>query len=190
MSPRAPLTNRPDPRLRAEARAGAATEAETAGTSVMEGPDAAAKTAAEAADPFTRLATLVPTGLLDRRRASFLLGTFAAAWIVLLFARQVGDAAAATATADALRTENAAVSARVEALEAERLTVAQPRYVAQQARGYELGGAGERAFMLAPNAPALAVDAPGSAAVRLGARPEPSSNLEVWLTLLFGPGRG
>ena len=140
-------------------------------------------------DPFARLAALRPAVVFDRRRAALLLGTFAAAWIVLLFARQVGDAAAATATADALREENAAITTRIEALESERLRVVEPRFVAQQARGFELGGAGERPFALAPNAAPLPLDAPGSAAVRLGARPQPTSNLEVWFTLLFGPAR-
>ena len=42
-------------------------------------------------------------------------------------------------------------------------------------------------FTLAPDAPPLAVDAPGSAAVRLGAESEHVAPLERWLTVLFGP---
>jgi hypothetical protein len=44
-------------------------------------------------------------------------------------------------------------------------------------------------FTLGPGAPALSPDAPGSAAVRLGADTSSPTPLESWLTLLFGPGR-
>ena len=44
--------------------------------------------------------------------------------------------------------------------------------------------------MLADDAPPLAADAPGTAAVRLGAVVDRPSPLESWLRLLFGPGGG
>ena len=43
------------------------------------------------------------------------------------------------------------------------------------------------AFSLAPDAPPLPKDAPGSASVRLGADTTRVTPLESWLTLLFGP---
>lgn len=122
-----------------------------------------------------------------RRRAAFLAGTFATIWIVAVFARQVGDASAATAKADALRADNAAVASDVAALQAELEQIQQGPYVAQQARGYDLGAPNERAFTLAPGAPALPSDAPGSASLRLGGHPAVRSPLDTWLLVLFGP---
>ena len=51
-----------------------------------------------------------------------------------------------------------------------------------------LGDPHEVPFTLAQGAPPLGPDAPGSAALRVGA-PTSISPLERWLTLLFGPGR-
>ena len=76
---------------------------------------------------------------------------------------------------------------QVAALDRELDLIARPRYVAQQARAYRLGGAHEIAFALAPDAPPLAADAPGSAAVRVGAKVDDVSPLDRWLTVLFGP---
>lgn len=122
-----------------------------------------------------------------RRRAAFLAGTFVTIWIVAVFARQVGDASAATAKADALRADNAAVASDVAALQAELEQIQQAPYIAQQARAYDLGAPNERAFTLAPGAPPLASDAPGSAALRLGGHPTERSPLDTWLMVLFGP---
>ncbi len=44
----------------------------------------------------------------------------------------------------------------------------------------------ERPFILADDAPALASDAPGTAATRLGANLDDETPLESWLDLLFG----
>jgi hypothetical protein len=61
-------------------------------------------------------------------------------------------------------------------------------YILQQARGYGLGTAREVPFSMAADAPPLSADAPGSAAVRVGADTDESSPLDHWLELLFGPG--
>ena len=57
---------------------------------------------------------------------------------------------------------------QVAALERELDLIARPRYVDQQARGYGLGTPREIPFALAPGAPPLPEDAPGSAALRVG----------------------
>ena len=72
-------------------------------------------------------------------------------------------------------------------LAAELDLIQRQAYIEQAARGVGLGGPTDHPFALAPGAPALAANAPGSAAMRLGAQETPSSPLEVWLSLLFGP---
>ncbi len=110
-----------------------------------------------------------------------------AAWIVIAFARQVSEASAATARADDIASANAALRIEVSALERELDLIARQRYVEQQGRAYGLGGAREIAFTLEKDAPALPADAPGSAALRIGARADDVAPLERWLTVLFGP---
>ena len=110
-----------------------------------------------------------------------------AAWVVIVFARQVSAAAAASTRATDIAAANVAMSHQVAALDRELDLIGRPRYVQQQARGYGLGGSHEIAFTLAPDAPALPADAPGSAAVRLGADHHDASPLDRWLTVLFGP---
>ena len=56
-------------------------------------------------------------------------------------------------------------------------------------RAFGLGGPREIPFALAAGAPPLAADAPGSAAVRLGAIERPRSPLDAWLEVLFGEER-
>ena len=131
------------------------------------------------------LATLPIIGI-TRRRAATLLGALLAGWIVIVFARQVSDASAATGRAEGMIASNAQRTAEVAGLERELERIGDPRYVLQQARGYGLGGSHEISFSLAPGAPSLPPDAPGSAAVRLGA-PISVPPLERWLSLLFGP---
>jgi cell division protein FtsB len=124
---------------------------------------------------------------LTRRRMAFLLGALVTAWIVVLFARQVSEASAASARADDLRDTNAALALEVEALERELELIQRQAYVIQQARAYRLGEARELPFSLSADAPPLHADAPGMAAVRLGAGEERRTPLESWLSLLFGP---
>jgi cell division protein FtsB len=147
--------------------------------------DGEAGIAADAPGPVT-LDGLSIAGI-TRRRAAFVLLALVTIWIVAVFVRQVGDASAATARADGIRSDNVELSATVASLQAELGLIQQQQYIEQQARGYGLGTTQERPFALAPDASPLASDAPGSAAVRLGATVQPRSPLETWLSLLFGP---
>lgn len=132
------------------------------------------------------LAALPIAGISQRKMAT-LLGALVAVWIIVLFARQVGDASAASARAEAMIADNATRHAQVAALEQELARIQQSRFVLLQARAHGLGGRNEIAFTLDPGAPPLPSDAPGSAALRVGA-PAPVSPLDRWLTLLFGSG--
>lgn len=129
----------------------------------------------------------LPIAGITRRRVGLLGAAFLTAWVVIVFARQVGDAAAADARVDALRQANAALEGNIAALEREYRLIQRQEWVVQQARGYRLGDADEVAFTLVRDAP-LPPDAPGSAALRLGADDGPRTPLESWLSLLFGPG--
>jgi hypothetical protein len=124
---------------------------------------------------------------LTRRRVAWLMALAITAWIVVVFARQVGDASAKAAEADAARGSNTSLAAEVSSLERELALVQRQEFIIQRAHGLGLGTARDHPFALAGDAPALAANAPGSAAVRLGARPTESSPLESWLSLLFGP---
>jgi cell division protein FtsB len=129
----------------------------------------------------------LPIAGLTQRRMAILLGVLIAAWVVILFARQVGDAAAASSRAEAMIAENAARHAEIAGLERELNRIQQRRYILQQARAHGLGGHNEIAFTLDPAAPPLPADAPGSAALRVGA-PTSISPLDSWLAILFGSG--
>lgn len=127
----------------------------------------------------------LPIAGITQRRVAILLGALVAAWIVLLFARQVSDASAASSRAEAMIAENAVRHAEIAGLERELDRIQQPRFILQQARAHGLGGHNEIAFTLDPDAPPLPENAPGSAALRVGA-PTAVSPLESWLSLLFG----
>jgi hypothetical protein len=131
--------------------------------------------------------TSLPIAGITRRRMATLLGVLLAAWIVVIFARQVSEASAATGRAQAMIATNADRRAQVAGLERELEQVQQRPFILQQARAYGLGASHEIPFSLAPGAPSLDPNAPGSAAVRLGSRTS-ASPLEHWLSLLFGPG--
>jgi hypothetical protein len=145
-------------------------------------PDGA--TPAPAGPDFSTL----PVVGITRRRVTAAIGVLLAVWIVIVFARQVGEASAATSRAEEIAASNVGLRLEIATLDRELDLIARQRYVEQQARGYGLGSTREIAFTLDPDAPPLAPDAPGSAAVRVGA-PEPVAPLERWLTLLFGPSR-
>jgi len=157
-------------------------------------PDAAEPTSTGPADaPLTPAAASamgslsdLPVAGLTRRRIALLIGAVVAAWVIVLFARQVGDASEATARADAARMANAALAANVVDLQRELQLIQRDAYIEQQARTYRLGTPQEIPFTLADDAPSLAPDAPGQAAVRLGAITTRSSPLDAWLDLLFG----
>jgi hypothetical protein len=147
-----------------------------------DGEDASGQPSPGSAEPD--LSTL-PIAGLSQRRVAAMLGALVAAWIIILFARQVGDASAASARADAMIADNVTRKAEVAALDRELARIQQPRFVLLQARAHGLGGHNEVSFTLDPDAPPLPSDAPGSAALRVGA-PLPVSPLDHWLALLFG----
>lgn len=149
-------------------------------------PGAVAPTPA-AAGALGTLADL-PVAGLTRRRIALLIGAMVAAWVIVLFARQVGEASEAAARADAMRAANVRLEADVSALESELALIQREPYIAQAAREYRLGKPREIPFALADDAPPLAADAPGSATVRLGTVAEAPTPLDSWARLLFGDG--
>jgi hypothetical protein len=131
----------------------------------------------------------LPVAGIGRRRLGWIIGAVISVWIVAVFARQVGEASAAAARADHVRSENAAIATQVAALQHERDVVQERSFVEFQARKWGLGNAQDQRFSLAQNAPPLPSNAPGSASVRLAPDPTPQTPLEAWLSLLFGPSR-
>jgi len=128
----------------------------------------------------------LPMPSLSRRRVVTAAGVLAAALLTLGFARQVGEAAAATDRAEELRAANAALRDEVAGLQRDLGHVQDVRYIKLAGRAFGLGGPGEIPFALAAGAPPLAADAPGSASVRLGAAPLTTSPLDAWLEAIFG----
>lgn len=124
---------------------------------------------------------------ITRRRVGFACAAVVAAWIVIVFARQASEGAAAAARADQITRDNAALSAEVAALEHERQLIERPAYIEQQARAFRMGNPKEIPFTLDPSVPSPAPDAPGSASTRVGADEERTTPFESWLSLLFGP---
>src|SRR5512147_543366 len=110
-----------------------------------DGEDAPDQSSPEPAEPD--LAAL-PIAGLSQRKVATVLGALVAAWIIILFARQVGDASAASARADAMIADNAARKAEVAALDRELARIKQSRFVLLQARAHGLGGHDEIAFTL------------------------------------------
>ena len=146
-----------------------------------------ADAAGDAPGPSRLDPSTLPMPSLSRRRVFTLAGVLAASLLTLGFARQVGEASAASDRADALRAQNAALHAEVDGLQNDLSRVQDPRFITLQGRAFGLGGPGEIPFALAAGAPPLDADAPGSAAVRLGAPPMTTSPLDAWLEVLFGP---
>jgi cell division protein FtsB len=140
-------------------------------------------TPAEAVD----LSALSIAGL-TRRRVGWVAAILVSAWIVLVFARQAGEAADASARADQIAADNAALAVEVAALDQELAIIKRPEYIAFAARAYGLGNGHEIAFVLDPSVPSPGPNAPGSAALRVGAEEHRLSPLDSWLSLLFGPG--
>ena len=95
---------------------------------------------------------------------------------------------AASTRAQDLAAANEMLRDDIEASRRELQLIQRQEYILLQARGYGLGKGREIPFSLAPDAPALPADAPGSAAVRVGAENEPTTPFERWMDLLFGPG--
>lgn len=127
-----------------------------------------------------------PSLPLTRRRLALLVAGLFALWLVGVFARQVGDAAAAANQADQMRARNAAMERDITSLEAELQLIKQPAFVSQMARGYLLGSPREVPFTIDRNAPPLPSDAPGSAGIRPDTPAQQGSPLDSWLNVLFG----
>lgn len=124
---------------------------------------------------------------ITRRRVGWVAAALLSAWIVIVFARQAGEAASASNRADQIVRDNAALAAEVASLERELNIIEKPSYIAQEARAYGLGSPQEIPFTLDSSVPQPGPDAPGSAALRVGARDDRPTPLESWLSLLFGP---
>lgn len=146
-------------------------------------PESRPEPAARRLDPAA-----LPMPSLSRRRVVTAAGVLVASLLAISFLRQVGEATAASNRAAELRAANAALQAEVAQLQQDLTHVQDPRFIQIEGRAFGLGARGEVPFALAAGAPPLAVDAPGSAAVRLGAEPLDRSPLDVWLDVLFGEG--
>lgn len=150
-------------------------------------PQLAAASAGRAAPTLDPASLPMPS--LSRRRVITAAGVLLAGVLLLSFARQVSEATAASNRAAELRTANAALRDEVARLEQDLGHVRDVRFIRLEGRAFGLGGPREIPFALAAGAPPLAANAPGSAAVRLGAVAHPQSPLDAWLEVLFGPGR-
>ncbi len=154
-----------------------------------EPPPTEASDDAAPARPAPDLSALGIAGI-KRRQVGMVIGAVLAVWIVAVFARQVGEASAATGRAEQLAVANEARRQEIAAYERELALIQRQEYIVQQARGFGLGGAREIPFALEADAPPLDANAPGSAAVRVGADEGRVSPAERWLDLLFGTGEG
>jgi len=132
----------------------------------------------------------VAVGGLTRKRLAWIVACVVAGWILFTFARQVGEAADATARADRARADNASIAAELGRLQGELAYIQQPRFVAQQARAYGVGGRREHPFPIQVGTAPLPADAPGSASQRVGYRTTDRSPLQAWIQVLFGPAPG
>ena len=130
----------------------------------------------------------LPIAGIGRRQLAWILGVVVAAWIVVAFARQIGDASAASARAVQIAAANETLRDDIEAYRRELQLIQREEYIVLQARAYGLGKGREIPFSIAADAPSLPPDAPGSAALRVGANAVPPTPFERWLDLLFGPG--
>lgn len=127
---------------------------------------------------------LLARGLRDR----FAIAAAAAVALVFVatFARSLIGALDARAAVDRLRNENAALQEQVDALAAERLLLGDRAFLELLARGYGLGSPLEHPFALSADAPALPLDAPGSATRRLATPQVEQAPLDRWLEIIFG----
>ncbi len=153
-------------------------------------PDDSPSLPVDQPDPTAPAAPIPLDGLgvvgVTRRRVAWLIAAIVAVWVVIVFARQVGEASAASARAAAVASDNARLTAGVTALQKELDTIQEQAFVLQQARADGLGTPNERPFRLQPGASPLPADAPGSDEQRLGTLDRHETPLESWLSLLFG----
>jgi cell division protein FtsB len=123
---------------------------------------------------------------ISRRKLAVAVAGFVCLWLIGVFARQVGEAAAAADQADAMKHRNVAVEREIKALQTELQLIQQPGFVDSAARGYLLGAPDEIPFTIDPKAPAPGADAPGSAGIKPDPVAAPQSPLDAWLAALFG----
>lgn len=118
-----------------------------------------------------------------RLQLGVVMGIVVALWFVLAFARTMSQLNEATTRTAGVRAENAALTQRLAAAQAEADLLQSDAYLRFAARSFGMGGAGERAFGLAPGAPSPAAMVPlgQSTAAQQQATP-----LDNWLSLLFG----
>ena len=119
----------------------------------------------------------------SRLQLGVVVGIVVALWFVLAFARTMSQLNEATTRTAGVRAENAALTGRLAAAQKEADLLQSDAYLRFAARSFGMGGAGERAFGLAPGAPSP------PAIVPLGqstAAQQPATPLDNWLSLLFG----
>ena len=122
----------------------------------------------------------------SRRRLTLVFAGLVCLWLVGVFARQVGEAAAAADQAQVARARNAAALRQIDNLKAELTLIQQSGFIDSTARGYLLGSPREIPFTIDPNAPALTPDAPGSVGIKATPTAPPDSPFDSWLKALFG----
>src|SRR5689334_14368519 len=97
------------------------------------GPDEIPETPREVVTAPTpvSLATLadLPVAGLTRRRIALAIAALVAAWVIVLFARQVGEASEASTRADEMRAQNETLAGDVAALEQELSLIQRQAYV-------------------------------------------------------------
>ena len=139
----------------------------------------------EAAAPAAKPEIHAPV-LLNRRRLAVVFGGLLALWLVGVFARQVGDAAAAANQADQMRARNAAMAQDIQSLQAELQLIQQPAFQAEMARGYLLGTPLEVPFTVDKSGQPLPSNAPGSVGIQPAAPDQEPSPYDAWMQALFG----
>ena len=121
-----------------------------------------------------------------RDRIALIAAAAIALVFIATFTRSLVGALDARAAVDRLRNENAALQEQVDALAAERLLLGDRAFLELLARGYGLGSPLEHPFALSADAPALPLDAPGSATRRLATPQVEQAPLDRWLEIIFG----
>jgi hypothetical protein len=113
-----------------------------------------------------------------------------AVWLVLVFARALGDVDKATTRQQGVAAEATTLQQRLDADHRELLLVQTDAFQRMQAREYGMGAAGEVVFSLPQDAPSPApitllggATAQGTSATRASPAASP---LDAWLKLLFG----
>lgn len=118
-----------------------------------------------------------------RVHVAFVIAVVVAFWVVLAFSRTMAQLNEATERAAAVRAENADLTSRLAHAQTESALLQSDAYLRFEARGFGMGRPGERAFGLAPGAPAPEPMVPLGGSAAAPTQPTPLDN---WLNLLFG----